>query len=47
MSKEKNCDFDIISLYKELGIRKQVLDFGRKIEAGLEGRFAAIDKTAE
>lgn len=47
MDKGNNCDFDIISLYKELGIRKQVLDFGRKIEAGLEGRFAAIDKTAE
>ena len=47
MSKEKNCDFDIISLYRELGIRREVLDFGREIEAGLEKRFAAIDGVAE
>lgn len=47
MSNEKNCDFDIISLYRELGIRREVLDFGREIEAGLEKRFAAIDGVAE
>ena len=47
MAKEDNYDFDIISLYKELGIRREVLDFGREIEAGLEKRFAAIDGVAE
>lgn len=47
MTRENNYDFDIISLYKELGIRREVLDFGREVEAGLEARFAAIDAVAE
>lgn len=47
MAKEDNYDFDIISLYKELGIRREVLDFGREVEAGLARRFAAIDDVAE
>ncbi|MCI8797081.1 MAG: hypothetical protein HFG89_09540 [Dorea sp.] len=38
---------DIASLYQELGVRKEVLEFGREIEAGLKERFAAIDETAE
>ena len=40
-------DTSITSLYKELGIRKEVLKFGREIEAGLKERFAAIDEVAE
>lgn len=47
MAKEDNYDFDIISLYKELGIRREVLDFGREVEVGLAKRFAAIDDVAE
>ena len=47
MAKEDNYDFDIISLYKELGIRREVLDFGREVEVGLAKRFAAIDNVAE
>lgn len=47
MKKEDNYDFGIISLYKELGIRREVLDFGREVESGLAARFAAIDAVAE
>ncbi len=47
MANESNYDTNIISLYKELGIRKEVLEFGREIEAGLKERFAAIDEVAE
>lgn len=35
------------SIYREIGIRKSVLDFGNQIEAGLKERFRAIDETAE
>ena len=44
MAKEDNYDydFDIISLYKELGIRREVLDFGREVEVGLAKRFAGM-----
>ena len=38
---------DIASLYQELGVRNEVLEFGREVEAGLKERFAAIDETAE
>ncbi len=34
-------------LYQELGVRPCVLDFGNEIEASLQGRFDAIDRTAE
>ena len=42
-----NHDWNVISLYEELGVRREVLEFGRKIEAGLKERFEAIDETAE
>ena len=35
------------AIYKELGISDQVLDYCRKVEKGLEDRFARIDETAE
>lgn len=38
---------DITNLYKEMGIREAVLDFGTKTEAGLKERFDEIDRTAE
>lgn len=38
---------DITSLYEELGVSRRVLEFGRRIEAGLKERFTAIDETAE
>lgn len=34
-------------IYQDLGISKKVLDFGRKIEANLNERFAMIDDIAE
>lgn len=34
-------------IYQELGISKRVLEFAREVEAGLKGRFAEIDDTAE
>ena len=34
-------------LYKQMGIRSQVYNFGTEIEKDLKGRFEAIDKTAE
>jgi len=37
----------IEQIYKELGISKAVLDFGQKIEATLQERFADIDNIAE
>ena len=33
------------SIYREIGIRKSVLDFGNQIEAGLKERFRDIDET--
>ncbi len=38
---------DMASLYEEMGVRREVLEFGRKMEDGLKDRFAAIDETAE
>ena len=38
---------EIADLYKQMGIRSQVCDFGAEIEKGLKERFEAIDKTAE
>lgn len=38
---------DIASLYRNMGIRGEVLEFGLGIEAGLRERFAEIDMTAE
>ncbi len=40
-------DNSVASLYEELGVRREVLRFGREIEAGLKERFLAIDETAE
>ena len=34
-------------IYQELGIEGKVLDYGRKFEEKLQGRFAQIDETAE
>lgn len=38
---------DITKLYKDLGIRKEVLDFGFAAEAELQERFQLIDEVAE
>ena len=38
---------DIASLYRNMGIRGEVLEFCRGIEADLRERFAEIDRTAE
>lgn len=38
---------DIVELYKEMGIRREVLDFGLEAEKKLKERFEMIDKTAE
>lgn len=38
---------DIASLYRNMGIRGEVLEFGLGIEAELRERFAEIDRTAE
>ncbi len=40
-------NIDMTSLYEEMGVRREVLEFGRKMEDGLKYRFAAIDETAE
>jgi cystathionine beta-lyase family protein involved in aluminum resistance len=37
----------VASLYEELGIRREVLEFGRRMEERLKERFASIDETAE
>ena len=42
-----NTESGAASLYEELGVRREVLEFGRRIEAGLKERFLAIDETAE
>ena len=34
-------------IYEELGIRKEIYDFGENILKALEERFKAIDETAE
>lgn len=38
---------EIDSMYEQLGISRNVFDFGTKIEAGLKSRFEEIDKNAE
>ncbi|MDF2887230.1 MAG: Aluminum resistance family protein [Lacrimispora sp.] len=38
---------EIDSIYEELGISRNVLDFGTKVEAELKTRFEEIDKNAE
>ena len=38
---------DMHNIYREIGIRRSVLDFGNQIETSLKERFAAIDETAE
>ena len=38
---------EIDSIYEELGISRNVLDFGTKIEENLKARFEEIDKNAE
>lgn len=38
---------DITKIYHELGIRKEVLDYGSNIESGLSERFGVIDEIAE
>lgn len=47
MLNEINHTPDVASLYEELGVSRKVLEFGRRIEAGLKERFTAIDETAE
>ena len=34
-------------IYEQLGISKEVYDFGAKIESSLKDRFEEFDKTAE
>lgn len=38
---------DMHNIYREIGIRRSVLDFGNQIEDSLKERFAAIDEMAE
>lgn len=38
---------EIENIYRDLGIRKEVYNFGTEIESDLTGRFAAIDHVAE
>lgn len=38
---------EIENMYRDLGIRREVYDFGTEIESGLKDRFAAIDRVAE
>lgn len=38
---------EIKQMYEQLGIQKEVYEFGNKIEAGLASRFLEFDKTAE
>lgn len=38
---------ELEQMYRELGISKEVLDFGTRIESGLQKRFEEIDATAE
>lgn len=38
---------DMHNIYREIGIRRSVLDFGNQIERSLKDRFAAIDEMAE
>ena len=38
---------NIEDMYLEMGIRKEVYDFGTKISDSLKERFDAIDKVAE
>ncbi len=47
MPNETDHNENVASLYEELGIRREVLEFGRKMEERLKERFASIDETAE
>ena len=38
---------ELSSMYSELGISKEVLEYGKKIEEKLKERFEKIDETAE
>lgn len=38
---------DMYNIYREIGIRRSVLDFGNQIEDSLKDRFATIDEMAE
>ena len=38
---------ELENMYTSLGISRQVLNFGNKVEESLKGRFRAIDETAE
>ncbi len=38
---------DMHNIYRQIGIRRSVLDFGNQIEASLKDRFDAIDQMAE
>ena len=40
-------DLNIEDMYLEMGIRREVYDFGSQIEGTLKERFDAIDKVAE
>ncbi len=47
MPNETDHNENVASLYEELGIRREVLEFGRRMEERLKERFASIDETAE
>ena len=38
---------ELYEMYASLGVSRAVLDYGEEILDGLQGRFAAIDRTAE
>ena len=47
MPNETDHNENVASLYEELGIRREVLEFGRRMQERLKERFASIDETAE
>ncbi len=47
MPNETDHNENVASLYEELGIRREVLEVGRRMEERLKERFASIDETAE
>ena len=38
---------ELTGMYEKLGISREVLEFGKKIEESLRERFRAIDENAE
>jgi cystathionine beta-lyase family protein involved in aluminum resistance len=47
MPEKENNNMNLDSIYQDLGISSQVLEFGKKIEKELKERFDRIDETAE